>query len=242
MEYENRIVAFIDILGFSEMIRNSEENEDVFITVHKALEEIRNINRNLQSETREKSLGRQEALFSDNIVISYSTNSPEAEFELIYDAMFLQLCLLYEGVLVRGGITTGKLFHNSNMIFGPALVRAYELESKHAIYPRVLVDDNCVNGSGTVFSRDFDGLTFLNFIENFDYCNSLFKKMYNISDFQYYSNIKNIVIDKIKACSNTNIKAKLMWLDNYFNQTFKLNNGTINLLNSRSTFYRAPRL
>jgi hypothetical protein len=48
-----------------------------------------------------------------------------------------------EELLIRGGITIGKLAKSYGQIYGPGLVRAYELESKHAEYPRVLVDQ-CV--------------------------------------------------------------------------------------------------
>lgn len=242
ISYENRIVAFIDILGFREIIKSTERNEELFKVVYEALNDIRYLSANLNDVTREKEFGRQEALFSDNIVISYLTESPEAEFSLIFDAMFLQLCLLYQGVLVRGGITVGRLYHSSNLIFGPALVRAYELESKYAIYPRILVDDKYASGSGTVYSIDFDGLTFLNVIENYNFCNYLFKKLYDVDDYDYFSKIQEVVKSKIKECHNTGVKAKLLWLENYFNQTFKIQSKKVEFLNSSSTFNRVKKL
>ena len=47
---------------------------------------------------------------------------------------------LLSGFLIRGGITIGKLYHNATqgVVFGEALVEAYNLESKDAIYPRVI--------------------------------------------------------------------------------------------------------
>ncbi len=60
-------------------------------------------------------------------------------------------------MLLRGAITYGKIVHNNQMIFGPALVRAYELESKKAVYPRVIIDRNITdtmkNSSGLSLSR-----------------------------------------------------------------------------------------
>jgi hypothetical protein len=44
-----------------------------------------------------------------------------------------------EGLLIRGGVTVGKLVKSWGQLFGPAIIRAYELESKIAKYPRIVV-------------------------------------------------------------------------------------------------------
>jgi hypothetical protein len=48
---------------------------------------------------------------------------------------------LHLGMLMRGGVSLGPLIHaQGGPLFGPAMNEAYRLESKCAIYPRVLVD------------------------------------------------------------------------------------------------------
>ena len=49
--------------------------------------------------------------------------------------------MMSKGILLRGGITVGQLCHKDNIVYGPAMVEAYELESKSAIYPRVIVSE-----------------------------------------------------------------------------------------------------
>jgi len=49
-----------------------------------------------------------------------------------------------KGFFLRGGISTGSYFADDNMIFSKGLVNAYQLESKKAIYPRVIIDKNIV--------------------------------------------------------------------------------------------------
>ncbi len=48
-------------------------------------------------------------------------------------------------ILARGGITFGRIVINEAtddyIVFGPAVVRAYEIESNLAIYPRLIFDD-----------------------------------------------------------------------------------------------------
>jgi len=42
--------------------------------------------------------------------------------------------------LFRGGATIGNLFIDDIMVWGNALVRAYDLENSLALYPRIIVD------------------------------------------------------------------------------------------------------
>jgi hypothetical protein len=44
------------------------------------------------------------------------------------------------GYLVRGAVTIGPLVHTDRYLVGPAMVSAYEIESKHAKFPRVIID------------------------------------------------------------------------------------------------------
>ena len=49
-------------------------------------------------------------------------------------------------MILRGGIALGRLIHEEGgALFGPAMNEAYSLESKLAIYPRVVIADNAYN-------------------------------------------------------------------------------------------------
>lgn len=48
------------------------------------------------------------------------------------------------GILFRGGITYGKVVHTDKMLFGPAMNKAYSLESKTAVYPRIIIDNDVI--------------------------------------------------------------------------------------------------
>jgi hypothetical protein len=67
------------------------------------------------------------------------------DWELFYLAAN-QLALATNGVLVRGGICIGDLFVRAGktMLFGPALVKAYKLESEYAVYPRIIIDRDLI--------------------------------------------------------------------------------------------------
>jgi hypothetical protein len=56
--------------------------------------------------------------------------------------------LLLQGFVLRGGIATGNLFHRDHILFGPALIRAYEIEQGEAKFARVLVDPPALAKTG----------------------------------------------------------------------------------------------
>jgi hypothetical protein len=57
--------------------------------------------------------------------------------DLTYDA-------LHQGFFVRGAIVKGPLYHDDQMVFGEALVRAYSLEQEVVRYPRIMVASEVV--------------------------------------------------------------------------------------------------
>ena len=47
-----------------------------------------------------------------------------------------------KGVLLRGSIVCGKVIHTEKKLFGPAFIKAYEMERTRAIFPRIIIDKN----------------------------------------------------------------------------------------------------
>lgn len=95
--------------------------------------------------------------------------------------MYVSFELANKGFLTRGGVSIGKLIHNSEYIFGPALVEAYETESKKANFPRIIVNKDVIkNGLDfrkninsekdenesimNILSMDDDGLYYIDYI------------------------------------------------------------------------------
>ncbi|WP_447752113.1 hypothetical protein [Sphingopyxis fribergensis] len=77
--------------------------------------------------------------FSDNVVFSKPFAADDVRW-LLQSLATTQLGLAARGFWMRGAVTVGSLHHDEHIVFGPALNRAYELESKFAIYPRILLD------------------------------------------------------------------------------------------------------
>ena len=85
-------------------------------------------------------------VFSDNIIIACRlTGQPERDLPRVRATLTLVSAIQIVGMemyhyLFRGGATVGSLFIDSVMVWGSALVRATDLESGIAVYPRVVAD------------------------------------------------------------------------------------------------------
>jgi hypothetical protein len=135
--YSDRYVAFIDILGFSAIVRQSEGSSSRAKELVGILETIPTLPQEFADDLKRDDFKTQS--FSDCIVMS-ENGSPSGLFSLLASATTLTFVLLSKGVFTRGGIAKGKLHHSDKVVFGPAMLDAYRLESTIARYPRILVD------------------------------------------------------------------------------------------------------
>jgi hypothetical protein len=90
-----------------------------------------------------------------------------------------QFYLAYDQVFLRGGMTLGDIYADKSTIFGPGLIRAYELESQIARWPIIVFDSNLIaefderrkrfdddyiNTFDSFISRTENGLYFLDYL------------------------------------------------------------------------------
>lgn len=159
--YENRAVLFLDILGFSDLVKSGRAVRLLGTLQH------------LQGRAHEarESGNLDFTAFSDCVVVSSPVNSGKGVLQVVAYAQFLALDLLASGFLTRGAVVTGDLYHDGAIVLGPALVTAYGLESKKALYPRILVSHSVLGQVADVtakqisqgrpapnyFREDFDG-------------------------------------------------------------------------------------
>ena len=154
--YEEQFTAFIDFLGFGEVSAGTNE-----ATILKVLNLLRSLSAlrgefdvHSKAEVSGKKIFVKPAIstFSDHILISYPMQpiSDEvgpseriAAFAITYEFKQLLTSIaataLRIGFLVRGGATIGKLYHAQGVVFGEALIEAFQIESRTSIYPRVVL-------------------------------------------------------------------------------------------------------
>jgi len=154
---ENRVTAYVDILGFSELIDRLKDREDVLASIERTLYLIRDkasavyvpepppVECLSTTEAPRIAFGQpaertvEMSAFSDCFAIS--DGGPLA-CTVVARVQELAFTLLEtDGVLCRGGIVEDLLHHRDGVAFGRALVRAHALENRVASYPRILVED-----------------------------------------------------------------------------------------------------
>jgi hypothetical protein len=153
--YESRWLLYVDILGWRELIAAGVDPRllEIVERIHRVAE---GSNENVRQHYIARDgkyeewapgiagkvkvnplfLQHQFGAFSDHFVFSMPAT---------YGAWFLNsasklvIDLLHSGVLTRGAAVIGDLYHRDNVIFGPALVEAAEIEAREGIFPRILL-------------------------------------------------------------------------------------------------------
>jgi hypothetical protein len=149
--YEQRLVVFYDFLGWRNHIERAGGNPKQIGRLRRV------ILRHSRSMRLRRSLDIRASTFSDNIVISQALGNKNQM--LLQQVAIFQFASAMSGFLMRGGITIGDVVHDDEAVFGPALNRAYHLESKIADVPRVLVDVPVMLmvETGDLAAKDQDG-------------------------------------------------------------------------------------
>jgi hypothetical protein len=197
--YDDCVIAFVDILGFRNLVLDSEFGRiRSIVGLLKWQLDSGHVQTRNPSGSRlndREVVSQKSVFFSDNVVvISHfeKSNRKQKLVEVISRIKMAQMKLGLQGIWIRGGISTGEIFHkryhnvakNDDMIFGPGLIEAYRIESEVARYPRVVVESTIAdeivsagplsfNHGGEVvesfigsdiLSEDTDGKYFINFL------------------------------------------------------------------------------
>jgi hypothetical protein len=183
------IVAFIDVLGFSEFSTSSvtlEDSQRVLDKIAAAIDDSRHFVRQTIADG-ESALGRRWAtkFFSDNLAFGYpldhdADDHAASAWFIIRCAQRYQLKMTMSGFFVRGALTEGPVCLTDEIIFGSALIECYQLESKASIVPRIVLAeplqqlvtksfrahaDFLESGADQAVCRDVDGWWFVNYLD-----------------------------------------------------------------------------
>ena len=235
-QYEDRYCLFLDILGFQSHIietaanKESSKSQMTFPQLKSALEQISkgvHYREKIEVSGRWKPSSRQVTQFSDSVIISYLKNEANGNgvSSILMDVHNLQLKLVTKGILLRGAVTSGLLYHDEDFVFGPALNDAVELE-RLANYPRVILDGEILDEAGlrssqsphisrtisSMAKEDFDGLYYVDY---FDVHPDDFDEDW--SDLSYYLEKLRELIKALANKKSLSIKVKHSWLRTKFN-------------------------
>lgn len=223
VNYEQKYVAFIDIIGFRSII----DDKDAFWIKKNIYDDIRKVDTLFRADIFSESMPNSAfkelefIILSDSVIISIPVVAEHALDVLLITCITLQEMFFTRSnpILLRGGITAGEFLHFDQITFGPALVKAYLLESEVAIYPRIVIDKKINISEENVKSRllmklmceiDFDGCQFINYI--------IFSILKNRRETEICSSIKDYIQTNREAYKHDERKyAKYNWLTSKYN-------------------------
>ena len=176
--------------------------------------------------------------FSDLIIHSVPIDSPvnqKVRVGLVYfqvlKLVHAQAKLIDDGVIIRGALTLGDLVKSHNVLYGPALIRAYDLEREFARSPRIILDPQLFEmirlnpllrrhdfeteavHLNQLVKRDDSGLQFVDYLRGIET---------EIDDPGYYPQFllthKKLIERGIKEHQdNMGVLSKYIWLRHYHN-------------------------
>jgi hypothetical protein len=235
MDYSYGLVAFIDILGIKEKTLSESFNDInlIYNNFYLAFEKY-------MKET-EYAFGKQcFTSFSDSIYIAFEIKHENKWNEKLLMLINLHtiartiLSLPFKNILVRGGISYNKVHieNEKNILFGSAIIQAYELERK-AQMPRIVIEDklaeeliayyNSIKDNtylyleNIIIKDEFDDSYILNILDKNICKEDNFKSIYLTVKYYSENNIKEHMNDHT-------IIAKHKWFLNYLeNEKIKRN-------------------
>lgn len=155
-EYNEYVVAFLDILGFKNLIYDSSFDEIMKIfrniisekDVGRAFTRAYNVGDRVLENYNKAVIDTKIHIMSDSIVIASPDQYPESLAVVIdlCSAIQEQLYDLDNSVFVRGAISVGEFYIGNNLAFGRGMVDAYIAQENYAIYPRIIFSDKVCEG------------------------------------------------------------------------------------------------
>ena len=240
MKYEKRIVFFIDLLGFKNLINKTKnadgsDNETEIQKIVNAYNSIRDV-WDLDSDKDDKKNlfvtknSKEITIFSDSIVISFLAKEESEIFYTLLEVKWMIMRLINRNILSRGAVSFGNLIHNDKFVFGPALVEAYTLESKAAIYPRIILDRDIIDLARkakqsrhseeqevefieSLLEKDLDGMYYIDYFTKAQ--SELDAPEYDFPD--YIQTLEKITKDGLRI-DKIDVRAKYIWMKEKYNR------------------------
>ena len=248
-KYENCYVAFLDILGFKELLEHNNMEE-----IRKIFEEIREFRPNPFVELPAHDQIKFH-IMSDSIIVYVDADIQDSFISLVEVCYQIQISLLRreKPILLRGGIAKGNLYRDKDVIFGTGLSRANSLENGLASYPRIIFTGATLNEGleNSRYTGIWDNLSMFYLMDNDDlyYIDFLhityyFKHLYNtettdtdLAIMNYFEKLDYFVNDHLSYELNPSIRTKYLWLKRKINaaidNTTELKNHFLELDNKK---------
>ncbi|MGH9488888.1 MAG: hypothetical protein ACRD17_00130, partial [Terriglobales bacterium] len=237
VNYERSVLTYIDILGFRELVETKSAGD-----ISRSIRVVRELVEPYQFKTRFPKIKKADFRNFSDLCLVRKAIAPkgklpatgEARSQILRMVHTQSNLLLREGILLRGGITVGDVALSYGQLFGPAVIRGYELEHQVARFPRIVVGEEVLreaktnpalwtHGDGgeelrgvkSMLRRDFDGEYFV------DYLRILKDELDEPEDYPQLLELHSEFIQKglEKYAAKASVLPKYKWLREYHRRT-----------------------
>lgn len=200
---QTNFVAFIDLLGFSDMVKKDLEAPN---GTEKYMERLYRIHQETVKLSQE-SIQLDVVQFSDSIILA--TEFKKENFrEFLWIISKYQFDLFSRGILARGGVAYGRHFYENGFLYSLGLIEAYRIENKIAKNPRIIVSNDLLQllyededeFTNLPLHQENDGLWFIDYLHH---CRE--------EGIEKYMEIIKFGIDN----DNVAVREKYIWLCDY---------------------------
>ena len=222
-EMSPSIILTLDILGFSNLVREAKRKADqdrLLNKILKASQEVKTLYGILSPANATGGNNCKVKFYTDNFIASLSFN-PELPSDkkdrlndMILYAAIHQWRFAQVGLFVRGSITAGLNYMDENVVFGKAMIHGHELEACVAKYPRIILDNALLPLidflDDNLYIDEDDGRCFINYLTMASHNGKSISK--------YLNDHKKFITKNIEKYSATpSIRDKYAWLARYHN-------------------------
>lgn len=225
--YTDCYVAFLDILGFKNIIntKSYDEVKEVFQSIITSLDAGIALTRACEESDTEyvhynESLHNTKIrVMSDSIIVATPSTYPEALAAVIDICRMMQVILYDEcsiPIFLRGAIAKGDLYIDDNLLFGKGMIDAYLAQEHYAIYPRVIIPGNILKAAkGSVeegfkgFVQDEDGYYYIDSLDEYMDCDD---QSIECEFSRRYDRLMNVINEQLDGYTDARVRQKYQWL------------------------------
>ena len=231
INFQERAVAFIDVLGFGSIVYQANQNpkhlkelEDLIDLLNKAVPDLNGqVDEHIPKELIPKYI-----YISDSIILSAPLTSKKmVNYNglsiLVMRVIQITHMLLNKGYLIRGGISIGNVWHTESNIVGVAYQEAYKIETRTSV-PRVELSDSAIKywyeteGESNKMCLNHDEHFMVNGLHDYytpDNTHGATERA--------YAHYAQIAAQNINSANSDCIRVKWQWYKNYIDSEINRN-------------------
>jgi hypothetical protein len=145
-EYGIATISLFDVLGFKDIVTSSHEPA-------RPLDVLSVFRETSAPDPELAKLYEQTFVNFSDLVVRVINIASEANlrhqagilFHELLALLHIQMNLLADGILILGAVVVDFIYDASPYLFGPGLIEAYKMESRRAIYPRIILDTDVLS-------------------------------------------------------------------------------------------------